>query len=163
MICDGRSRQVLGDEEDLLADLGLLLEPLLEVGLGAVGLGGVEAADALGEGEPEDPVRPAPRPVPASRIVMSMPVLPRGRLGIVSGLAGASWLAPSAEVARLTAEAVARAPAWRNVRRSVLFDASWAMASVPALRGVGLNSAHGENPTRSPPGFPRPRCAAFPA
>ena len=57
----GRTREVLGDDEDLLADVGLLLEPLAEVGLGLVCLGGVEAADALGVRVPEDPLEsPAP-------------------------------------------------------------------------------------------------------
>ena len=60
MISRGRSRQVLGDEEDLLADVGLLLEPVLEVGLGLVAFRGVEAADALGVGEPEDPLQCRP-------------------------------------------------------------------------------------------------------
>ena len=56
----GRPRQVLGDDEDLLADLGLLLEPELEVGLGLVLLRGVEAADPLGVGVPEDPLDAPP-------------------------------------------------------------------------------------------------------
>ena len=48
---------VLGDQDDLLADLGRLLEPLLEAGLGAVHLGGVEGADAAGVGQPEQRAR----------------------------------------------------------------------------------------------------------
>ena len=47
-------RQILGDHEDLLANLGLLLEPELEVGLGLVPFRGVEAADALGVGVPQN-------------------------------------------------------------------------------------------------------------
>ena len=38
---------------------------------------------------------PAPLPVPASRMVTSTPVLPRGRLGMESAFAGASWAGPA--------------------------------------------------------------------
>ena len=55
----GRGDLVLGDQDDLLANLGGLLEPLLEAGLGAVEIGGVERADAAGEGQPEQAVEHA--------------------------------------------------------------------------------------------------------
>ena len=40
--------RVLGDDEGLLAGFGHVLEELGDVGLGAVGLGGVDVADAAG-------------------------------------------------------------------------------------------------------------------
>ena len=55
----GGAGVVFGDQDDLLADLGRLLEPLLEAGLGAVRLGGVEGADAAGVGQPEQAVEDA--------------------------------------------------------------------------------------------------------
>ena len=39
---------VLGDQDDLLADIRILLKPPLEAGLGAIHPGGVERADPLG-------------------------------------------------------------------------------------------------------------------
>src|SRR3954467_12125143 len=62
-------------------------------------------------------------------MVIATPVLPSIRVGTVAGLAfGASSCAPTPP-ARLAAVAVAvaSAPAWRNVRRSVRWGASWAM------------------------------------
>ena len=57
-------RHVLGDKEDLLANLGGLREPSLEERLGAVDLGGIEQANAVGESLREDvsvlPVAPRP-------------------------------------------------------------------------------------------------------
>ena len=50
----GRARHVFGDEDDFLANLRVLLKPLLEVLLGAVDLGRVEDPDAVGIGDPED-------------------------------------------------------------------------------------------------------------
>ena len=65
------------------------------------------------------------RTAPWLSIVMSTPVFPSGLRGTVTTFAGASCaFRPGA---RLRAEAVARAPAWRNVRRSVLFGSSWAI------------------------------------
>ncbi len=51
---------VLGDQDDLLADRRVLFEPLLEVDLGPVDLGGVEEANAAREGEAEDAFRARP-------------------------------------------------------------------------------------------------------
>src|SRR5208337_1245129 len=62
-------------------------------------------------------------------MVTSTPVLPRGRLGMESAFALASWACVSSPEPRLTAVAVASAPAWRNERRSVLFEGSVDMAT----------------------------------
>ena len=90
---------------------GVLLEPLLEAGLGAVDLGGVEEADAVGEGEPEQAVgRSCTRSLFEHRdLDAGLAQLP---LGSTASRATTSW-APEAG-ARLTAEAVASAPAWKK-------------------------------------------------
>ena len=109
---------------------GVLLEPLLEAGLGAVGLGGVEGADAAGVGEPEQAVEDAAlaqAPVP----MLEHRDLDAGLAQLPLGERPASWRrrpAPPAPEAAPRAEAVASAPAWRNVRRSVRFVSSWAIA-----------------------------------
>ena len=84
-----------------------------EVGLGLVFLGSIEAANALGVGELENPLNSLPATCPALRIVMSIPVLPRGRLGIDKGFTASSAASPNVSAAepRLTAEAVATAEA----------------------------------------------------
>ena len=120
---------VLGDQDDLLADLGGLLEPLLEAGLGAVSIGGVERADPAGEGQPEQAVEdPALAQGPGAHLEhgdldAGLAELP---LGEDRRLGGASC-ASTPEVAPRAA-AVASAPAWRNVRRSGLFVSSWDIA-----------------------------------
>ena len=144
---------VLGDQDDLLADLGRLLEPLLEAGLGAVDLGGVEGADAAGVGQPEQPLEDAVAaraPVPISSMVISRPVLPSFRLGRTGVLAAASWA--SAPGAAPRAAAVASAPAWRNVRRSVPLVWSWDIALDSSMVDV-----------RYEPALPDPRILARPA
>src|SRR5208337_4804017 len=51
----GPAHHVLGDEKDLLANLGRLVEPLLEERLGTIDLGGIEDAHTAGVREPHDP------------------------------------------------------------------------------------------------------------
>ena len=90
----GRARQVFGDHEDFLANLGRLLEPELEVGLGLVFLGSVEAANALGVGELENPLDSLPptrsgvenRDID-SRLAQGPPGNRQGLRGVVRGLA----------------------------------------------------------------------------
>ena len=137
---DGRGLVLLRDDEDLLADGGLLLEPGLEVGFGLVGSGGVEGADPLTVSVAEqaaDAASLARCRCRAGRF--AMPVLPRGRLGRVAGKAGAASWAPAPGV-RLAAEAATNAPAWRNVRRSVGDRSSCAIVIASSANGTARSS-----------------------
>ncbi len=58
----GRAGFVLGDQDNLLAYFGRLLEPLLEAGFGAVSLGRVERANAAGVGQADQAVEHAAFP-----------------------------------------------------------------------------------------------------
>ena len=100
----GRARHVFGDEDDLLADLGVLIEPLLEVLFGAVQLGRVEDADAVGEGRC------------GGRVRRSGPLLPRASSPRRRSCPAFAWAArrvfatsscAARPGVRLTAEAVA--------------------------------------------------------
>ncbi len=79
-----------------LRTAGILLEPLLEVGLGAVDLGGVEEPDAAGEGEPEDAIRRSARIAPCS----SMRDLDAGLAQLPLRERAAAWRQPPAPASR---------------------------------------------------------------
>ena len=133
----GRARVVLGDQDDLLANLGSPLEPLLESGLGAVHLGRVEGADAGCVRQPDQAFEDALlAQSPGSHLQHGDFEAGLAQLSLgqcLAALAGASC-APYPGVT-LRAEAVASAPAWRNARRSERSVSSWAI-SLDSSSGV---------------------------
>ena len=93
----GPTHHVLGDEKDLLANLGSLVEPLLEERLGTIDLGGSKTRHTAWYESRMIRSKPEPRTVPCSSMVTCTPVLPRVRLGISTGLVGRSGEAAGIE------------------------------------------------------------------
>ncbi len=120
----GAARHVFGDEDDFLADLRVLFKPFLEILLGAVQLGRVEDPDAVGIGDPEDAfIAPDRARLEHRNLDTGLAQLPRGSTAVF-----ATSSCPGRPGVKLTAEAVASAPAWRNLRRSVRSVSSCAIA-----------------------------------
>ena len=110
---------------DLLANLGRLLEPTLEKPLGTVDLGRVKEPNAVGERLLENTVLAPHRPLfEDGHLEAGLPQFPRHERRSAPWQAPAPAHAPGAMLAA-PAAAVASAPAWRNLRRSVRFISSW--------------------------------------
>src|SRR4051794_13942082 len=78
-----------------------------------------------------------PRTAPWSSIVIATPVLPSGRVGTTAGFAAGASPWALRPVAAPAAVAVASAPAWRNVRRSVRSASPWPIPLTPFDFGDG--------------------------
>ncbi len=116
-------RHVLGDEEDLLANLGFGVKPPFKTGLSAINLGCVENANAVGVCRTQDAFVAPDRTLLEDRDLDA---------GLPQLALGEDWIFRN-QVLRIRCLRTTQSrgsgerTAWRNVRRSVRSVSSWAM------------------------------------